>query len=70
MGKKRSTESYNRIPYISICTLLNACLWTFYGLLKPGGLLLVTVNGVGTILQIIFVTLFLIFAPKDKKVIY
>ncbi|XP_030957681.1 bidirectional sugar transporter SWEET16-like isoform X2 [Quercus lobata] len=63
--KKRSTESYNGIPYI--CTLLNTCLWTFYGLLKPGGLLLVTVNGVGTILQIIFVTLFLIFAPKDKK---
>ncbi|XP_030957680.1 bidirectional sugar transporter SWEET16-like isoform X1 [Quercus lobata] len=64
--KKRSTESYNGIPYI--CTLLNTCLWTFYGLLKPGGLLLVTVNGVGTILQIIFVTLFLIFAPKDKKI--
>lgn len=66
--KKRSTESYNGIPYT--CTLLNTCLWSFYGLLKPGGLLLVTVNGVGTILQIIFVTLFLIFAPKDKKVIY
>ncbi|KAL0006091.1 hypothetical protein SO802_013652 [Lithocarpus litseifolius] len=63
--KKRSTESYNGIPYI--CTLLNTCLWSFYGLLKPGGLLLVTVNGVGTILQIVFVTLFLIFAPKDKK---
>ena len=65
--KKKSTENYNGIPYITM--LLNTCLWTFYGLRKPGGLLLVTINGIGDVLQIIFVTLFLIYAPKDKKVI-
>ena len=65
--KKKSTENYNGIPYIIM--LLNTCLWTFYGLRKPGGLLLVTINGIGDVLQIIFVTLFLIYAPKDKKVI-
>lgn len=40
-----------------------------YGHLKPGGLRLETVNGIGVVLQLIFVTLFLIYAPKDKKVI-
>ncbi|XP_030958604.1 pectinesterase 2-like [Quercus lobata] len=38
-----------------------------YGHLKPGGLRLETVNGIGVVLQLIFVTLFLIYAPKDKK---
>ena len=65
--RKKSTENYSGIPYVA--TLLNACLWTFYGHLKPGGLLLETVNGIGIVLQLIFVTLFLIYAPKDMKVI-
>ncbi|XP_075658648.1 bidirectional sugar transporter SWEET16-like [Castanea sativa] len=64
--KKKSTENYNGIPYIA--TLLNASLWTFYGHLKPGGLLLETVNGIGVVLQLIFVTLFVIYAPQDMKV--
>ncbi|GAB2218692.1 hypothetical protein Droror1_Dr00001919 [Drosera rotundifolia] len=64
--KKKSTENYNGLPYIS--TLLSTSLWTFYGLLKPGGLLVVTVNGAGTILQLIYVVLFLTYAPRDKKI--
>ncbi|KAJ0015151.1 hypothetical protein Pint_19673 [Pistacia integerrima] len=36
--------------------------------MKPGGLLVVTVNGAGAVLQFIYVILFLIFAPKDKKI--
>ncbi|GAB4855605.1 hypothetical protein Ancab_024225 [Ancistrocladus abbreviatus] len=64
--KKKSTENYKGLPYIS--TLLSTSLWTFYGLLKPGGLLVVTVNGAGAVLQVIYVTLFLIYAPKDVKI--
>nr|QBP37017.1 SWEET16-like bidirectional sugar transporter [Nepenthes sp. MF-2019] len=65
--KKKSTEGYQGLPYIS--TLLSTSLWTFYGLLKwPEGLLVVTVNGAGAILQFIYVALFLIFAPMDTKV--
>ncbi|XP_010259507.1 PREDICTED: bidirectional sugar transporter SWEET16-like isoform X2 [Nelumbo nucifera] len=64
--KKKSTESFKGLPYI--CTLLSTSLWSFYGLLKPGGLLIVTVNGTGAVLQFIYVTLFLIYAPKDTKV--
>ncbi|XP_024023668.1 bidirectional sugar transporter SWEET17-like [Morus notabilis] len=64
--KKKSTENYQGIPYIT--TLLSTSLWTFYGLLNPQGLLILTVNGAGAFLQLIYVTFFLIYAPRDKKV--
>ncbi|KAJ4719403.1 Bidirectional sugar transporter SWEET [Melia azedarach] len=64
--KKKSTENYKGVPYIT--TLMSTSLWTFYGILKPGGLLVATVNGAGAVFQFIYVTLFLIYAPKDKKV--
>ncbi|KAE8010259.1 hypothetical protein FH972_006644 [Carpinus fangiana] len=64
--KKKSTENYKSVPYIT--TLLSTSLWTFYGLLKPGGLLVWTVNGAGVVFQFIYVTLFLIYSPTDKKV--
>ncbi|XVE89621.1 hypothetical protein DITRI_Ditri20bG0010700 [Diplodiscus trichospermus] len=64
--KKKSTENYKVVPYIT--TLLCTSLWTFYGLLKPGGLLILTVNGAGAIFQFIYVTLFLLYSPQDKKV--
>ncbi|EHA8590170.1 hypothetical protein COCNU_scaffold015884G000010 [Cocos nucifera] len=64
--KKKSTESFKWQPYVT--TLLSTSLWTFYGLLKPGGLLVVTVNGTGSVLQAIYVTLYLIYAPRDTRV--
>ncbi|CAI0404971.1 unnamed protein product [Linum tenue] len=62
----KSTEDYKGVPYI--ITLLSASLWTFYGLLKPDGLLIVTVNSAGAIFQTIYVILFITYAPKQKKV--
>ncbi|OMP03249.1 SWEET sugar transporter [Corchorus olitorius] len=64
--KKKSTDRYKVVPYIT--TLLCTSLWTFYGLLKPGGLLIMTVNGAGAIFQFTYVTLFLLYCPQDKKV--
>ncbi|RZC53089.1 hypothetical protein C5167_011956 [Papaver somniferum] len=64
--KKKATENFKGIPYI--CTLLSTSLWTYYGLLKPDGMLIVTVNGAGAVLQVIYVTLFIIYAPRDSKI--
>ncbi|KAF5739889.1 bidirectional sugar transporter SWEET16-like [Tripterygium wilfordii] len=65
--KKKSTENYRGVPYIT--TLLSTCLWSFYGILKPkDGVLIVTINGAGAVLQLIYVTLFLVYAPRDKKI--
>ncbi|XP_026453758.1 bidirectional sugar transporter SWEET17-like [Papaver somniferum] len=64
--KKKATENFKGIPYI--CTLLSTSLWAYYGLLKPDGMLIVTVNGAGAVLQVIYVTLFIIYAPRDSKI--
>ncbi|KAL8028939.1 hypothetical protein ABFX02_14G195100 [Erythranthe guttata] len=64
--KKKSTENYKGVPYIT--TLLSTSLWTFYGVLKTDGLLVVTVNGVGAGFNLLYVILFLIYSPKHTKV--
>ncbi|CAK9170066.1 unnamed protein product [Ilex paraguariensis] len=61
----RSTEEFESLPYI--CTLLNSSLWTYYGITKPGGLLVATVNGFGIIVETVYIALFLIFAPEKMK---
>ncbi|XP_021770832.1 bidirectional sugar transporter SWEET17-like [Chenopodium quinoa] len=61
----RSTENFESIPYI--CTLLNASLWTYYGLIKPE-YLVSTINGFGVVVEIIYVIVFLVFAPRRLKV--
>lgn len=66
--KRRSTEEFESLPYI--CTLLNAALWTYYGIIRPGSYLVATVNGFGVVVEIVYVTLFLIFAPKKMRVSY
>ncbi|KAG8369925.1 hypothetical protein BUALT_Bualt14G0064000 [Buddleja alternifolia] len=63
--KKRSTEEFESIPYIIL--LLNASLWTYYGIIKPE-LLLVTINGFGAALGVIYVFIYLLFAPSKIKV--
>ncbi|KAK2637848.1 hypothetical protein Ddye_025643 [Dipteronia dyeriana] len=64
--KKKSTGDFKGVPYIT--SLLSSSLWTLYGLLKPGGFLIMTVNGGGTIMQVIYITIFLIYAPREKKI--
>ncbi|XP_057792262.1 bidirectional sugar transporter SWEET17-like [Salvia miltiorrhiza] len=64
--KKKSTEEFESLPYI--CTLLNSALWTYYGIIKPGSYLVATVNGFGAVVEIIYVALFLLFAPPNKRV--
>ncbi|KAJ4722149.1 Bidirectional sugar transporter SWEET [Melia azedarach] len=59
--KHKSTEDFQSLPYI--CTLLSSSLWTYYGITKPGGYLIATVNGFGILVEAIYVTLFLIYSP-------
>ncbi|OAY27732.1 bidirectional sugar transporter SWEET17 [Manihot esculenta] len=63
--KHGSTEEFESLPYV--CTLLNAALWTYYGIIKPGAFLVATVNGFGILVEIVYVTLFLIYAPLKMR---
>ncbi|RDX64872.1 Bidirectional sugar transporter SWEET17, partial [Mucuna pruriens] len=63
--KHGSTEDFSSLPYI--CTLLNCSLWTYYGIIKDGEYLVATVNGFGIVVEIIYIILFLIYAPKGIR---
>ncbi|KAG6586245.1 Bidirectional sugar transporter SWEET17, partial [Cucurbita argyrosperma subsp. sororia] len=64
--KKRSTEEFDSLPYVS--TFLTAALWAYYGLIKPDGFLIVSVNIFGISLQICYLTIFLLFSPPNMRV--
>ena len=66
IAKHRSTEEFESIPYVS--KLLNAYFWIYYGLIEPDSLLVATVNMFGAVVEIIFLIIFLTYAPPRMKV--
>ncbi|GMJ11179.1 hypothetical protein like AT4G15920 [Hibiscus trionum] len=56
-----STEEFDSLPYV--VKLLNGYMWVYYGVVKPNSVLVATVNGFGAVLELIYVIIFLIFAP-------
>ncbi|MQL77328.1 hypothetical protein Taro_009738 [Colocasia esculenta] len=63
--RNRSTEDFDVLPYIT--ALLSSSLWTYYGLTRPGRLLIATVDGVGILLESTYVILFLVFASPERR---
>ncbi|XP_057508346.1 bidirectional sugar transporter SWEET17-like [Actinidia eriantha] len=66
IAKRRSTEDFESIPYI--CKLLNAYMWVYYGVVKPNSVLVATVNGFGAVAEIVYIIIFLLFAPSRMRV--
>ncbi|KAH7513383.1 hypothetical protein FEM48_Zijuj12G0194200 [Ziziphus jujuba var. spinosa] len=64
--KQGSTEEFESLPYI--CTFLSSFLWVYYGITKPDGLLIATVNGFGVLVETVYIALFLFYAPAKMKV--
>ncbi|XP_021741297.1 bidirectional sugar transporter SWEET4 [Chenopodium quinoa] len=65
--KKKSVEQYKPDPYLA--TTMNCMLWVFYGMpfVHPKSLLVVTTNGIGLALEIIFLLVFFIYADKHNR---
>ena len=63
----KSTEQFSSIPYAM--TLMNCLLSAWYGLpfISPNNFLVATINIAGTVIESIYVLIFLIFAPKKEK---
>jgi solute carrier family 50 (sugar transporter) len=61
-------EEFKPDPYLA--TLLNCMLWVFYGLpiVHPNSILVVTINGVGLVIEGIYLLIFFIYATKQKRV--
>ena len=66
--KKKSSEEFSGVPYVS--TLLNCLLSAWYGLpfISPNHLRMSTINGTGVVIELVYIILFLIYAPKKVKI--
>ncbi|XP_019190431.1 PREDICTED: bidirectional sugar transporter SWEET1-like [Ipomoea nil] len=65
--KKRSTEEFSGFPYV--ITFLSCMLGAWYGLpfVSPNNILVTTIDGIGTVIELAFVVIFIVFAPKNEK---
>ncbi|PWZ29627.1 hypothetical protein Zm00014a_040323 [Zea mays] len=65
--RNKSTEGFQSTPYV--VTLFSCMLWILYALLKPGAELLVTINGVGCVVETVYLAMYLVYAPKAARVL-
>ncbi|XP_058091684.1 bidirectional sugar transporter SWEET6b-like [Magnolia sinica] len=65
--KNKATEDFSPLPYIA--TAQNCMLWVFYGLpfVKPNSILVVTINGVGLFLEIIYLAVYFIYTTRRQR---
>ncbi|XP_044474906.1 bidirectional sugar transporter SWEET1-like isoform X1 [Mangifera indica] len=65
--RSKSTEQFSGIPYVM--TMLNCLLSAWYGLpfISEDNLLVSTINGAGSAIELVYVIIFLIFAPRKEK---
>ncbi|KAG5412261.1 hypothetical protein IGI04_008580 [Brassica rapa subsp. trilocularis] len=68
--KMKSVSEFKPDPYVA--TVLNCMMWTFYGLpfVQPDSLLVITINGAGLVMELVYVVIFFIFAtsPVRKRI--
>ncbi|GMI95519.1 hypothetical protein like AT4G10850 [Hibiscus trionum] len=64
---KGSVEQFSPVPYL--VTLINCMVWMIYGLpmVHPNSTLLLTINGAGIAIEVVFLTLFLVFCHDKKR---
>ncbi|XP_031130120.1 bidirectional sugar transporter SWEET2a-like [Ipomoea triloba] len=65
--RSQSTEQFSELPYIY--GLLNCliCLWYGTPIVTPGIILVFTVNSIGGVFQLAYITIFIIYAERTKK---
>jgi len=66
--RRKSTEGFQSVPYI--VALFSAMLWIYYALLKTDAEFLITINSFGCIIESIYIILYLIYAPRNARVLY
>ncbi|KAJ0535756.1 putative SWEET sugar transporter [Helianthus annuus] len=65
--RNKSVEEFLPDPYIAC--VLNCMLWIFYGLPfnHPNSTLVVTINGTGLVLELIYLSIFLIYGKNSHR---
>lgn len=64
--KKKSSEGYQCIPYV--VALFSATLLLYYAFLKKNAVMIVSINGIGIVIELSYITVYLIYAPKKLRI--
>uniref|UniRef100_A0A7N0U2M5 Bidirectional sugar transporter SWEET n=1 Tax=Kalanchoe fedtschenkoi TaxID=63787 RepID=A0A7N0U2M5_KALFE len=65
--KNKSVEEFKPDPYLA--TAMNCLFWVFYGLpfVHPDSTLVATINGIGLVLELFYLTLFYIYGDNKQR---
>lgn len=65
--KAKSVMEFKPDPYVA--TVLNCAVWVFYGMpfVHPDSLLVVTINGFGLAIELLYVSIFFIYSDWSKR---
>ncbi|KAF7104409.1 hypothetical protein CFC21_105309 [Triticum aestivum] len=65
--KAKDVEEHKPDPYLA--TVLTCMLWVFYGLpiVHPNSILVVTVNGIGLVVELVYLIIFFIYSTNNKR---
>nr|XP_043621476.1 bidirectional sugar transporter SWEET6b-like [Erigeron canadensis] len=68
IAKNKSVEEFSPDPYIAC--VMNCLLWIFYGMPfnHPNSTLVITINAIGLALELIYLSVFLMFGTKKHRV--
>ncbi|KAL6564251.1 Bidirectional sugar transporter sweet14 [Orobanche minor] len=64
--KKKSTEGFQAVPYA--VALFSAMIYLYYAFLKQNEIILITINSVGFVMEITYLTIYMIYATKISRV--
>ncbi|KAK4436630.1 Bidirectional sugar transporter NEC1 [Sesamum alatum] len=64
--KKKSSDGFQSIPYS--VAFLSASLLLYYAFLKTNAYMIVSINGIGCVIETIYLLMYIIYAPKKAKV--
>ncbi|CAK7351797.1 unnamed protein product [Dovyalis caffra] len=66
--RNRSTEQFSGLPYIYALMNCLICMWYGTPLISADNLLVVTVNSFGSVFQLAYIILFIIYAERKIKI--
>ncbi|KAF5475248.1 hypothetical protein F2P56_007077 [Juglans regia] len=65
--RNRSTEQFSGLPYVYALLNCLICLWYGMPLVSPSIILVASVNSIGAVFQLIYISIFIMFADKAIK---